>query len=163
MPSLAVHARKFPKSARVRTRADYACAFDGARRLHGPLLQLAVKPGAGPTAPAPANAAESSTGARLGIAVSRKVDGNAVGRNRIKRVWRETFRHVRHQLPAASYVAVAKPAAAQADNPTLRTALLDLLMRAARLPGPATTGTMPADAASTPSSHRAAPPASHSG
>ena len=96
MPSPA-DARQFPKSARVRTRADYSCAFDGARRLHSPLLQLAVKREATPEA-----------GARLGLAVSRKVDGNAVGRNRIKRVWRETFRQQRMTLPAGSYVAVAK-------------------------------------------------------
>ena len=53
MPSLA-DTRTFPKSARVRTRADYSCAFDGARRLHGPLLQLAVK-----------REAATETGARL--------------------------------------------------------------------------------------------------
>ncbi len=161
MPSLA-DTRKFPKSARVRTRADYACAFEGARRLHSPLLQLAVKrdPDTGGAAPADITAA---TGARLGIAVSRKVDRNAVGRNRIKRVWRETFRHQCALLPPGSYVAIAKPAAAQADNPALRAALLDLLARAARLPGSPATGTMPPDVPSTPSSHGALSAAPHSG
>ena len=140
MPSLA-DARQFPKSARVRTRADYSCAFDGAKRLHSPLLQLAVK-----------RDSTADAGARLGIAVSRKVDGNAVGRNRIKRVWRETFRLQRTHLPPGSYVAVAKPAAAQADNPALRDALLELLARAAklpeRLPGSPAVGTMPPDTSS---------------
>lgn len=150
MPSLA-DTRKFSKSARVRTRADYSCAFDGAKRLHGPLLQLAVK-----------REVAAETGARLGIAVSRKVDGNAVGRNRIKRVWRETFRNQRMHLPAGTYVAVAKPPAAQADNPALRAALLELLARAARLPGHPAIGTMPRDASSTPSVPDAASPASHS-
>lgn len=150
MPSPA-DTRKFSKSARVRTRADYSCAFEGARRLHGPLLQLAVK------------RAAPETGARLGIAVSRKVDGNAVGRNRIKRVWRETFRHQRALLPSGTYVAVAKPAAAQADNPALRAALLDLLARAARLPGPPADGTMPPDVPSAPSVPDAGSTASHSG
>lgn len=153
MPSLA-DTRKFSKSARVRTRADYSCAFDGAKRLHGPLLQLAVK-----------REVAVETGARLGLAVSRKVDGNAVGRNRIKRVWRETFRHQRPHLPAGTYVAVAKPAAAQADNPALREALLELLARAARLPGQPGIGTMPPDAPATPSNPftpDAGSPASHS-
>ena len=97
-------------------------------------------------------ATDAASGPRLGIAVSRKVDGNAVGRNRIKRVWRETFRQHRDQLPAGSFVAIAKPAAAQAGNPELRAALLELLARAARsserLPGPPGIGTMPPDASS---------------
>ncbi len=148
MPSLA-DIWKFPKSARVRTRADYSCAFDGAKRLHGPLLQLAVK-----------REAAMEVGARLGIAVSRKVDGNAVGRNRIKRVWRETFRHQCPNLPAGTYVAIAKLPAAQADNPALRAALLELLARAARLPVQPAIGTMPRDASSTPPVPDAASPAS---
>lgn len=157
MPSHAVIAPTFPKSARVRTRADYACAFEGARRLHSPLLQLAVKLDA-----------SADVGARLGIAVSRKVDGNAVGRNRIKRVWRETFRQQRAQLPAGTFVAIAKPAAAQAGNPALRDALLELFARAARLPGrlpgSSAIGTMPPDTPSPdPSLTDAMPPASISG
>ncbi len=39
-------------------------------------------------------------GPRLGITVTRKV-GNAVRRNRIKRVFREIFRQNLHQLDAA--------------------------------------------------------------
>lgn len=157
MPSPAVIAHRLPKSARVRTRADYACAFEGAKRLHTPLLQLAVKLDA-----------STGAGARLGIAVSRKVDGNAVGRNRIKRVWREAFRLQQSHLPAGTYVAIAKPAAAQADNPTVRDALLDLLSRVARspgrLPGSPAIGTMPPDTSSPdPSLTDASPPASISG
>ena len=61
----------------------------------------------------------------LGLAVSRKVDGRAVGRNRIKRIWRETFRLHRDQLAPRAIVAVAKPAAAALDNEALKQALLD--------------------------------------
>lgn len=45
--------------------------------------------------------------ARLGITVTRKV-GNAVRRNRIKRVVREVFRRNRQAFPAADLVFVAK-------------------------------------------------------
>lgn len=79
--------------------------------------------------------------ARLGLAVSRKVDPDAVGRNRIKRVWRDAFRHVRCQLAVADYVLVARPPCRDLDNSALRSLLLTLLRRggALPLPGPAVT------------------------
>lgn len=82
--------------------------------------------------------------ARLGLAVSRKVDKRAVGRNRIKRVLRDAFRLMQPQLAPGSYVVVARPAAAQADNPALRAAFLNVLRRARALPPSSAAGTMPA-------------------
>ena len=54
---------------------------------------------------------------RLGMAVSRKVDKHAVGRNRIKRVVRESFRHWRKDLKeqagtALDIVVLARPGSA---------------------------------------------------
>ena len=49
-------------------------------------------------------------GARVGMAVSRKV-GNAVTRNRIRRLIREVFRRLREDLPPADLVVIAKPQA----------------------------------------------------
>ena len=60
--------------------------------------------------------------ARLGLAVSRKVDPHAVGRNRIKRALRECFRRLRPQLQGGAYVVVARSGAARADNPALQAA-----------------------------------------
>ena len=81
---------------------------------------------------------------RLGLAVSRKVDRRAVGRNRIKRALREEFRALRARLPDAAYVVVARAAAKTASRAELRAAFHDALRRAGALPTPGLTVTMPA-------------------
>ncbi|MDQ3040695.1 MAG: ribonuclease P protein component, partial [Pseudomonadota bacterium] len=77
------------------------------------------------------------------LAVSRKVDPHAVGRNRIKRALREQFRALRAQLAHGDYVCVARAPAAQADGCALRATLVSVLQRAGALPPPDATGTMP--------------------
>jgi ribonuclease P protein component len=42
--------------------------------------------------------------------------GNAVNRNRVKRVVREAFRHIHQELPAVDLVVNARPAAGKASN-----------------------------------------------
>lgn len=121
--------KSFPRSARVRTSAEYARVFEASRRTADPLLSLHWQSG-----PVPA---------RLGLAVSRKVDRKAVGRNRIKRVLREQFRQLRHDLPGGDYVVVARAPAAIADAVQLRDTLLRTLARAGALPASAQPGTMP--------------------
>jgi ribonuclease P protein component len=71
--------------------------------------------------------------ARLGLAVSRKVSKSAVQRNRIKRLVRESFRKHRAHLPALDIVVMARPGAAECDNPQLATRIDALLKRTARL------------------------------
>lgn len=124
--------KRFPRSARVRTRAEYGAVFDAARRCSDPLFTLHWRRGQAP--------------ARVGMAVSRKVDTRAVVRNRIKRVVRETFRPLLPALPGGDYVLVARSAAAAASNERLRQALLGLLRRAGALPPPDGGVTMPAPA-----------------
>ena len=77
--SAAAHPRRFQKASRVRRRADYTRVFDTGTRVHGRFftLVMAAGPPAGP--------------ARLGIVASRKF-GDAVRRNRAKRLIREVFR-----------------------------------------------------------------------
>ena len=118
----------FPAAARVRAKAEFDRVFEAGKRTAEPLLALhRLDDGAPP---------------RLGLAVSRKVDPHAVGRNRIKRVLRDAFRKQRAQLGPGAYVVVARPAAAQADNPALRAAFRRVLQRAGALPASATAGTM---------------------
>ena len=121
--------KRFPRSARVRTRAEYSTVFNGARRASEPLMTLHWLPADRP--------------ARLGLAVSRKVDPNAVGRNRIKRVLRDTLRHCRVDLQPGDFVVVARSAAREASNDAIRQAFLRLLQRLRALPMPAVSGTMP--------------------
>ena len=119
----------FPASARVRAKPEFDRVFEAGKRTADPLLALhRLDDGAPP---------------RLGLAVSRKVDPHAVGRNRIKRVLRDAFRKLRGELGTGAYVIVARPAAAKADNPALRAAFLRVLQRAGALPPLAAAGTMP--------------------
>ena len=128
-PSEPVPSARFPRAARVRAKAEYARVFDGARRNAHPLLSL--------------HWLRAETPARLGLAVSRKVDGRAVGRNRIKRALREAFRRLRAQLAGGDYVVVARSAAAAATAAQLKEAFEQTLRRAGALPAPAADGTMP--------------------
>ena len=137
-PPVAVDAR-FPRSARVRARADFDRVFKGGRRISDPLLSLHWL---GDDAPA-----------RLGLAVSRKVDTRAVVRNRIKRVFRDQFRGLRTGLAPGAYVIVARSAAASAEAPALRAAFVSALRRAGALPAPGAPGTIPPAPATPPSSH----------
>ena len=75
----------FPKSLHLRKPAEFAAVYDGrVRESRGPLLVYARPNGL----PHP----------RVGLSTSRKV-GNAVRRNRIRRLLREAFRLMQHDLP----------------------------------------------------------------
>jgi len=70
-----------------------------------------------------------SVGARLGLAIAKRVARRAVDRNRIRRIARESFRQRRHRLRSADFVVLAKPAATEADSRTLKLALEQLWLR----------------------------------
>ncbi|MGY4514602.1 ribonuclease P protein component [Lysobacter sp. HA18] len=125
-----MNSQRFPRSARVRTRADFDRVFKDGRRTGLPVLALHWN-------------RDDMIAPRLGLAVSRKVDPNAVGRNRIKRQIRDEFRRLRSTLAPGDYVIVARPGAAQRSGLELRAAFLDLLRRARALPAPPPAGTMP--------------------
>lgn len=70
------------------------------------------------------NAAPNELGhARLGLSISNKAVGNSVARNRVKRVVRESFRHIALELAALDLVVGARNGARTAHNAQLRESL----------------------------------------
>ncbi|WP_027183525.1 ribonuclease P protein component [Desulfovibrio inopinatus] len=87
----------FPKSCRLRKRAEFTACYDHGRRYHTRQFLVFVR-----------RRDEAATGARLGIAVSKKI-GSAVVRNRVKRLVREVFRQNRSLITSdLDVVVVAK-------------------------------------------------------
>ena len=123
-----VDATGFPRAARVRAKAEFDKVFKEGRRTAEPLMALHFLADDAP--------------ARLGLAVSRKVDPRAVARNRIKRLLRDAFRHLRGRLAPGAYVLVARPGASRATAVDLRAAFERALQRAGALPRSGATGTM---------------------
>ncbi len=80
--------------------------------------------------------------ARMGLAVSRRVSTDAVRRNRIKRIARESFRAVRATLPIVDILLIARESADDQDNATLRADLAALWQRLATLNASRRPGTM---------------------
>jgi ribonuclease P protein component len=78
--------------------------------------------------------ANSLSHARLGLAIAARTVGNAVSRNRIRRVVREAFRLNQHELPAVDIVVSARAAARDAPAPDLRKDLERLFGAIAALP-----------------------------
>ena len=60
---------------------------------------------------------------RLGMAIARKKTRTAVGRNRIKRLIRESFRQRRGDLPSIDIVVLLRDGAVHQDNVALRSEL----------------------------------------
>ena len=88
-----------PRQARLRRPGDFAALRTSSGRAGGRCFHLRYR--------------ENELGhARLGLAISKRVSKRAVERNRIKRLLRESFRRVRHQLPAVDMMVMAREQAA---------------------------------------------------
>ena len=76
--------------------------------------------------------ANHETHPRLGLAIATKSCGNAVVRNLIKRMARESFRLNQHELPAVDVTIAARDAARLAPPAALRASLAKLWKSIAR-------------------------------
>ena len=107
--------QRFRRGDRLKKRYEFKQAQLSGRRIHTPHFLIVVHP----------NALQNS---RLGITVTKKV-GNAVQRNRIKRLVREVFRRNRQLFPPSEdLVFIAKRGAGEIDYGSL----LSELQRAAK-------------------------------
>lgn len=84
-----------PRQMRIRRRADFVACYDLGVRRHTAHFLVFVRP-----------SAQAGQDVRVGVAVSRKV-GNAVTRNRVKRLLREFCRLHREALPVGADIALA--------------------------------------------------------
>jgi ribonuclease P protein component len=100
----------FPRERRLLKGSDYKRVFFEALKSSDHFLTVLAK-------------ANGGNGPRLGLAISKRNVRFAVDRNRIKRLARESFRIRRDTLADYDFVVMARPAAAQADKPTLSRSL----------------------------------------
>jgi ribonuclease P protein component len=110
---------RFPQHARLKTPAEFKAVYDGKRSASdGVLVVYAARS----VRPHP----------RVGLSVSRKV-GNAVVRNRWKRLLREAFRLNQRDLPGGfDYILIPRSGQAEPTLDGLTASLVRLAADAAR-------------------------------
>ena len=126
----------FPKKVRVRSKLDFDRVYQQGTRLSDRLLLINGLRTDGPLT-------------RLGLAVSKRC-GNAVARNRWKRLLREAFRLSRAELPSGLNIVVQPRAGESPQLDDVRQSLVRLVRRlAAKLPPSSTSGPNAANAQDT--------------
>ena len=85
----------WPRERRITRRAEYTACYDGGERRYTKYFVIFAR-SSGPAG-----------NGRLGLAVTKKC-GNAVERNRIKRVLRSFFRLHQHEMPPMDIVVTPK-------------------------------------------------------
>ena len=108
----------FPPTARLKTPAEFQAVYDHKRSVSDALLVIYSK--------------ENDLGrTRVGLSVSKKI-GNAVARNRCKRLFREAFRQSQHDLPiGVDFIMIPRNVSREPTVPELRESLVKLVRDAA--------------------------------
>jgi ribonuclease P protein component len=109
---------RFGANLRLRSKLQFDAVYAGSRRIDDRFFALRVKP-------------NGLSHPRVGLAVAVKLAGNAVARNRIRRLVRESFRLSQLELPAVDIVVAAKFPAREAPATSLRDSLATLWKRVA--------------------------------
>lgn len=97
----------FARELRLLNGSQYSYVFAKARRFGNKHFTLLVR-------------LNDQDHARLGLAIAKKAIKRAVDRNRIKRIIRESFRQVQHQLPYIDIVVMCRTSALHLDKAEMR-------------------------------------------
>jgi ribonuclease P protein component len=109
---------RFGADLRLRSKLQFDAVYAGGRRIDDRFFALRVR-------------ANGLTHPRVGLAVAVKTAGNAVKRNRLRRLIKESFRLAQRELPAVDVVVAAKFPASEAPASGLRDSLATLWKRVA--------------------------------
>ena len=108
-----MHRLTFPAHKRLRRKSEFDAAYARGRRFGNGFFAVTAS-------------SNDKHGARLGMAVAVRTAGNAVERNRIRRIIRESFRLHQHALPPVDLVVSARPTARGAPGAELHASLAAL-------------------------------------
>jgi ribonuclease P protein component len=107
---LSIPARPFQPAQRLRHKSEFDLVYRESRRSADAMFAILARDSKLPHA-------------RLGLSIAARIIGNAVERNRIKRVVRESFRLHQAALPNVDIVVNARSGAKRATNAELRRSL----------------------------------------
>jgi ribonuclease P protein component len=97
---------RFRREYRLADKSSFSRVFDKAKRSRDKMFTVLYR-------------SNGSDKPRLGLAISQKNCRLATGRNRLKRIVRESFRQHRDELDGLDFVVLNQPIAARADNKAL--------------------------------------------
>lgn len=109
---------RFPKSVHIRSRLDFARVYEQGSRVSDAVLLVTA-------------ARNDEPHTRIGLSVSKRC-GNAVHRNRWKRLIREAFRLSQVEMPISIDLVVQPRAATEPDAMTVQKSLTSLMKRVAK-------------------------------